>query len=238
MNKINSVTHIFFDLDGTLYNSKKLKVCIFLKFFSSLIISFNFLDFVRDFKLIYYYRKELENLRYFQFNNNQNVFDTHIETISLKLKIKREIVFKVIDLWFNQIPLRYLSNCMPTDVQTTLSELKKRGYKLGILSDYFAIDKLSSMNILTYFDSVVSSQDIESNGYKPHNNGINRLMKKTNAVASQCCYVGDRIDCDVLTSHINNILPILLSTKNSKISNIPTSYIKINSLKDLLTAFR
>ena len=238
MNKIDSVTHIFFDLDGTLYNSKKLKLYISLKFFSQFFNLFKFFKLIRDFRLIYYYRRELENLRDSKFNNMQNVFDTHIEKVSFKLNIKREIVFKIINLWFNQIPLRYLSKCMPTYVQTTLSELKKRGYKLGILSDYLAIDKLSSMKILTYFDSVVSSQDTESNGYKPNNNGIKRLIKKTNSVAYQCCYVGDRKDCDVLTSHINNVLPILLSTKHSQTFNNQTSYIKINSLKDLLTMFR
>jgi FMN phosphatase YigB (HAD superfamily) len=77
-----------------------------------------------------------------------------------------------------------------------LRQAKERGYRLGVLSDYPAAEKLSAMGILEYFDAVVSSDD-ESVGYlKPHPRGLQTCLQQL-SVQPQSLYVGDRADVDL-----------------------------------------
>jgi FMN phosphatase YigB (HAD superfamily) len=74
---------------------------------------------------------------------------------------------------------------------------KRRGIRLGALSDYPAAEKLAALGIGKYFDAVVSSQDREVGLLKPHPRGLMNCLQQLDVEPGRCIYIGDRVDVDL-----------------------------------------
>lgn len=81
----------------------------------------------------------------------------------------------------------------------TLSYMKDKGYRLGILSNGFKevqYAKLSSSGIASMFDIIVLSDEIDIN--KPDKRIFDHALCKAGALASESVIIGDNADTDIL----------------------------------------
>ena len=86
-------------------------------------------------------------------------------------------------------------------VVALLSELRRRGIKLGLLSDGYQPGqrrKLAALGLRRYFDAIVFTEDIGRSAWKPSPRGFVRIRGKL-GVPHECCgYVGDNPGKDFL----------------------------------------
>lgn len=84
-------------------------------------------------------------------------------------------------------------------VRETLIELKKRGFKLGIVSDATSIhvyERLYGMGIVNFFDVVVSHTD--THRYKPAKKNFHLAISRLKLKPENCIMVGDWIKGDII----------------------------------------
>lgn len=96
------------------------------------------------------------------------------------------------------------------DVATTLDELKKRGLKLGLISN---IEKdmtatLDKLGLSSRLDIVVTSQDA---GFtKPHKEIFQYALKKAGVKPAEAVYIGDQYQVDIIGAKQAGMKGVLL----------------------------
>lgn len=118
------------------------------------------------------------------------------------------------------------------DVVDSLSELKRRGVKLIVLSDSdsdILLAELKRLNIYKYFDGFVISGDIKA--YKPASKIINKALQYYNSDIKGLYMVGNS-DMDILSAEKMKAKSVIINRSNKELS-YKCDY-TINSLKELL----
>jgi putative hydrolase of the HAD superfamily len=95
-------------------------------------------------------------------------------------------------------------------VSSTLEELRKRGYKLAILSDAPRIQawiRLTAMGIHDKFDAVITFDDTKEK--KPSRKPFLLAMKKLRVSPKECVMVGDSIKRDLKTAKKLGMITVL-----------------------------
>jgi HAD superfamily hydrolase (TIGR01509 family) len=190
---LNNIQAIVFDVDGTLYPQRPLRMRILLElaaqFAKKPAIQF------RTLKVLRAYRKAHELAR----TNRSDVTAQRLQLcIASELSGEHpEFVEGSVREWFQHRPLRHLKAVLYPDLVALLRQARAHGIRLGVMSDYPAVDKLSALGIIDYFDAIVSSHD-ESVGYlKPHPRGLQTCLRKLAVQPGQSLYIGDRADVDL-----------------------------------------
>jgi len=109
--------------------------------------------------------------------------------------ISEELMF-YIETWYYKRELR-------PNVPQVLAEIRKMGLKIGMISNVKSKDSvpgnLIKYGLRDYFDPIVLSCEYERR--KPDPAIFHYAARLANVPVSQCCYVGDRIQRDVLGAH-------------------------------------
>ncbi len=197
---------IVFDVDGTLYDQKLLRILVAGRLFLAFIAAPK--KFSYEFKVIREFRKIQEELR----KNDSNVINetTQVKLTSEKLKLDYDYVFKIINKWFNIIPLPLISICKRNGLTETFSKLSVEGYKLGLFSDYSSEDKAEVLGIKKFLKAIVCSSDPDVGKFKPSSIGFIRVAEKLNLETNEIIYVGDRVDVDVAGAENAGMIPLLI----------------------------
>jgi putative hydrolase of the HAD superfamily len=146
-----------------------------------------------------------------------------------KLGITENTVFlaeKIDELWWD------CSHVQPfSDVEPTLSQLKSRGLKLGLVSNGFTKDLnhiLGELGLKKWFDAVVC---IEScNCAKPDKEIFLYALDKLGVEPSEAVFVGDSVEQDYEGAFNVGIRPFLVDRDGKH----PSHFNKIASLTELL----
>lgn len=99
------------------------------------------------------------------------------------------------------------------DTHRVLSELKRRRFKLGLLTNSFLPmwvrdAELESYDLLDYWDARISAADV---GYlKPHKKIFLKLLQQLDTEASQAIFVGDRPQNDIYGANEVGMVSILM----------------------------
>jgi putative hydrolase of the HAD superfamily len=95
-----------------------------------------------------------------------------------------------------------------------LSELKRKGYELGIISNNTdeIIDRMRILNLTEYFGTITYSQ--EAGSEKPNPATFKLALSRTGKHPSECLHVGDSFEEDVVGAINSGIQPILLDRQN------------------------
>ena len=118
------------------------------------------------------------------------------------------------------------------DVEATLKGLKRRGFKLGIISNWDATleQLMRSMGYLPYFDDVVASAAV---GYrKPDSVVFELALERMGVDAAHAYHVGDLPEADGDGAARAGIHPIIIDRKNRFQGN---PYDTIHVLTDLVS---
>src|SRR3989344_7477057 len=119
------------------------------------------------------------------------------------------------------------------DVINTLSYLKKKKYKLGLLSNMHSPYKKSfyGLNLNKFFDAVCFSDEIGAK--KPNSSAYSSMISRLGLplYRSGILFVGDEPSNDAIVPRESEGVPALLLDRENKHKNIPY---RIQSLTDLI----
>ncbi|MCW8802218.1 MAG: HAD family hydrolase [Candidatus Bathyarchaeota archaeon] len=163
-------------------------------------------------------------------NKRQEFWTNYNAALIKKLGITENVVFlasQIDELWwrFSQV------EAFP-DVEPTLSELKARGLKVGLVSNAFQKDLdhvLGELDLKKWFDSVVCIDSC--NCAKPNKEIFLYALDKLQISPNEAVFVGNSIMQDYDGAFAVGIRPFLID-REQKLSS---QYNTINSLTDLLT---
>jgi pyrophosphatase PpaX len=121
----------------------------------------------------------------------------------------------------------------------TIRELKRKGYKLGVVSsgsECRVSRELVEADLASCFEAIICNEQMEKK--KPHPEGLETAMRQLGSIRESCGYVGDSPD-DIEMGKRANMLTVGVR------SDYPTSWklesqnpdIFINSLTELLKHF-
>ena len=187
-----ALTAIAFDLDATLYYQRRLRVWMLAKLLSGFIA--HPLQQLQVVKFLTAYRVAHENLRGDE--PDESIDKKQLRLACAQAGIAVPLGQAILAKWFFEIPCTILSKTLRPGGDVVLSVLRSFGYRLGLYSDYPAVEKLKALELLQFFDAVVSSQDGEVNALKPNPKGLLVCLEKLGAQKENSLYVGDRADVD------------------------------------------
>jgi putative hydrolase of the HAD superfamily len=193
---IKKYTHIFFDLDNTLWNFEKNSESAMLVTFNHFNIgelSINFNDFFKSYSkhnhdLWAKYRKKEVGKKELIKSRFQNTF--------LELGVKGIEPEKMNDFYLNEMPKQ---NKLFDGVLETLQYLKGRNYKMNIITNGFREvqnQKLEKSGLMPFFGKVFTSEEIKCP--KPNREIFEHAVKSVNAKKKTSIMVGDVWEVDVL----------------------------------------
>ncbi|MGV8169208.1 MAG: HAD family hydrolase [Candidatus Nanoarchaeia archaeon] len=209
---------IIFDLWGTVVEtgvvpSPSRQVRYFLR------VQQSFSDFIVAFEHSFMTKK---------FNSLQEAFEQVVKDFNLR--IPGFVYEKLVGTWNKNA---ILSKMFP-DVEEVLKELKKRGYKLYLLSnvDQFSFEQVNEKFKLTeLFDKVYPSY--ETGLLKANPEAYKQILKENKLKEADVVMVGDSLDSDVKSAEKAGIKGILIDRRDTRDAED-----KIISLSQLLDMFK
>lgn len=118
------------------------------------------------------------------------------------------------------------------DVEACLKGLKRRGFRLGVISNWDATleNLIRSLGLLPYFDEVIASAAVGSR--KPHRAVFEIALERMGVTADEAVHVGDLPEADGDGANTAGIRPIIIDRKNA-LSDCP--YERVTVLSDLVS---
>jgi len=163
-------------------------------------------------------------------NRRKEIWTNYNVHILEKLGVKEKRVFlaeQIDELWWECSHLQVYP-----DVEPTLSRLRAKGLKLGLVSNGFKQDLqhvLGELGLKKWFDAVVC---IEScNCAKPNKEIFLYALDKLGVEANEAVFIGDSVEQDYDGAFNVGIRPFLIDREGKH----PSHFNKIASLTDLLT---
>jgi 2-haloalkanoic acid dehalogenase type II len=163
-------------------------------------------------------------------NRRKDFWTNYNVSLLEKLGIEENIVFlaeKIDELWWVCSHLQVYS-----DVEPTLSQLRTKGLKLGLVSNGFKQDLdyvLGEVGLKKWFDAVVCIDSC--NCAKPAKEIFLYALDKLGVKPSEALFVGDSVVHDYEGASNAGIKPLLIDREGK----IQGRYDKIASLTELLT---
>ena len=199
---------VLFDLDGTLYDQRKLRWRVAWLLLRS-VAAFRLGP--RRIAVLRAYRRETERLRDTKLPAGQTLARHHAQRVADALGVPADFVEATFRTWMIDHALPLVRQCVWPEARDTLEKLRGAGYRLGVLSDYPVHEKLAALGLADCFGAVLSCQDPDSDGYKPHCNGFHRLAAALGSEPKSCIYVGDRLPYDIAGARAAGMRAIWLS---------------------------
>ncbi|CAG9623192.1 HAD family hydrolase [Sutcliffiella rhizosphaerae] len=217
---------IFFDIDATLLDHEKAEQLAASAFF------INNLEELPFSKAIFVKRWFDLSIKYFdKFLANEISFQEQ-RRFRIKELFGNHLTNKQADDKFNEYLAFYKENwSVFEDVIPCLDHFKAQRKRLGIISngDYNQqIEKLTQLNILNYFDCIVSSSEIGIS--KPKEAIFTHACEIAEVQIHETFYIGDRLDIDAISSSNAGMKGIWLN-RNNKLSH--PDVIVIHNLSEL-----
>lgn len=178
---------VVFDVDGTLYDQKKLRLTMMFQLFKHAVTTLD----ISIFPIIKHYRKIRETL------GDEEVFDFEAKLVKKTSEITGQAesrVVAVINEWIETRPLPYLSAARYDGLLSLFTAIKQQHKTLGILSDYRATAKVNALGLAA--DLVVSAQDDDVNVLKPHPKGLEAIANEAGVEMDRVILIGDRDERD------------------------------------------
>jgi FMN phosphatase YigB (HAD superfamily) len=224
------LTTIVFDVDGTLYRQGGLRRAMLLRLLRHAVSNPGAA--IATFRVLRAYRRAQEHLRGVPVQGG-------LAAAQLRFACERsgqteDVVAKIVAQWMDVEPLGLLRRFVEPALPGLLAAARRRGLRLGVLSDYPAAAKLEAMQLAEFFDVVVSAQDEAVNCFKPDPAGLAHVLRKLNAHPSQALYVGDRHEVDGAVARAAGVPCIIIGRRGRSTSSeawLPVSdYGKLHSM--------
>ncbi|MBA2704236.1 MAG: HAD family hydrolase [Blastocatellia bacterium] len=207
-----SIDTLLFDWDGTVVDSAQLGLTAFEQSFAALGIPFDHEAYAR-------------------------VYSPNWYSIYEALGLPRELWQKADDLWVHHYGEQIAQPI--AGAQETINELKRKGYRLGVVSsgtECRVVREISELGLESIFEIVICNEQMTNK--KPHPEGLDTALRSLGCKCEHAAYVGDSPE-DIEMGKRANMLTVGVR------SDYPTSWklesqgpdILLNSLNELLNHF-
>lgn len=201
----NEIRLVVFDVDGTLYDQRGLRLCMLREMILFSLKNFE-IEFIKILRIYRQVREELGDAQHKDFEQ---------ELVARTAKIvgcSEERVRSTAEEWLERRPLRHLIRYRYPGLPELFSKLRAQGKKIGIFSDYPAQRKLEALNLEA--DVIVCATDSDIGVLKPHPKGMLVLMLKMVAKPEETILIGDRTERDGLAAQTANVRVLIRSGKS------------------------
>ena len=109
---------------------------------------------------------------------------------------------------------KMLWSIFPSSVRKVIVELRKKGYKVGVISnsDGRLVNQLKSLKVYDLFDAVIDSREVGVE--KPNPQIFEIAMKRLKVTPQESIYVGDLYSIDIIPAQKMGIRAILFDPGN------------------------
>jgi HAD superfamily hydrolase (TIGR01549 family) len=192
LNPAGRVRAVLFDLDGTLYRQKPMRVLMALEL-ATLAVRHP-LQAPVSWRVLSEFRKAQEALRGRE-TSRGGAFE-QLELTARRTGLSVDRVEAIVIEWMIERPLKYMVRCRAEGLVPLLDFLSERGIKVGVLSDYPPELKLQALGVAGRFSVVLCATDPEIGKFKPHPSGFLVASARWQVDPSEVLVVGDRPDAD------------------------------------------
>lgn len=183
---LNQYDALIFDIDGTLYNQKKMRLKM-IKY----LLKFYFVHWShwKDLLVIMYFRKVREQECY-----RDKTIDQQYELVAERYSKTAEYVKQVISKWMYEEPLRFIKESVYPEIVSIWREKQKNGALIIVYSDYPASDKLKTIGLKA--DRIFSADMEEIQELKPSKKAMKLILQEMGIDVNCTAYIGDRYEKD------------------------------------------
>ncbi len=179
-----NVKGVIFDVDGTLYDQRTLRLKMLRVLGGHLLAEGHAFHEVR---VLRHFRKVRE---YLADKELSEVSEHQLVLVAGKMSIAPQEVANIVEKWIYTKPLKFIEACRFPMVDSFFEALRKRGIKIGIFSDYPIENKMAALGL--HADAVCYSLEPDVNRFKPQTAGLQKLVKKMGLDGPECLFIGDR----------------------------------------------
>lgn len=188
MTRLSWVRAVIFDVDGTLYDQRRVKARILFDASGRLVRKHLCLT---DLKVLYHFgrireylsRAPVPHLEDQQYNLTASAVRTPVQRVKT-----------IVTEWLLEKPLSYLPAYRLPGTLELFQALKTYGFRIGIFSDYPPKEKIAALGLQA--DQVSCATDPDVDALKPDPRGLVRLAGRLGVRVEQCLMVGNRDDKD------------------------------------------
>lgn len=201
----DGVTLVVFDVDGTLYDQRGLRLCMLREMLLFAMRS-RTVEFIKILRVYRHLREQLGD------SLQENFEQELIARTATLVGCSAEQVQITAEEWLERRPLRHLIRYRYAGLPELFRYLRRQGKQIGILSDYPAREKLAAMELEA--DVIVCATDKDVQVLKPHPKGLEILMQRAAARAGETVMIGDRAERDGLAARAANVRVLIRSRKS------------------------
>lgn len=199
---------LLFDVDGTLYRQKPLRRAMALRLISHYLL--RPMGALRTARILSAYRGAQEDLRKGS-RPEGSIAEAQLRMAAERAGAGLEEVANCVARWMEQEPLALLPRFLQPGLMELLNAACERGLRLGVVSDYPAVEKLRALGIAQHFEVVVTAQEPEVNAFKPDPTGLKVALQRLGIASQEVLYVGDRPEVDAVAACAAGIPCVILT---------------------------
>ncbi len=189
-----------FDVDGTLYPNYQMFLCSIPSLLAAP-------------RLMYHFGKVRREIRTIVYDEELHVKQARL--LSARMGISQEKALDRMEYHLYRRWERSFHCIRPfSHVRETLTALRHRGCKLGVLSDFPIGNKLHYLGVEDLFDCAITSE--ESGYLKPHRIPFLQLANKLEAAPEEILYVGNSYRYDIIGASAAGMRTAWLTRKMDK----------------------
>jgi putative hydrolase of the HAD superfamily len=193
-----------FDVDGTLYDQKKLRRRMAGALLRHTVVTGG-VDTVMILRSYRKWREELAEQEVHQFE------DILTNRLAVRYGRSKAQIEALVSAWMELKPLPYLKRYRRPGLKELFARLREAGKTIAVLSDYPAQDKLARLELDA--DIVVSARDPDVDVLKPHPRGIQQVMQIAGVAPEATVMIGDRAERDGEMARRAGVRALVLSQK-------------------------
>lgn len=184
---------VVFDVDGTMYRLRPLQRAVQMHFLRG--HWHHPIEAWQVHRTVTAYRRATDTLRELP-GDDVSLKDRQIQIAARACSVSEEIVREFVGAWMEEEPLKFIKRHRVDGLMELLGELRERGVRLGVFSDFPARKKLRALEIDEFFDVVMSAHDTGIERFKPDPCGLRITLERLGVEAGETVYVGDRPSID------------------------------------------
>jgi len=157
------------------------------------------------------------------------IFDIALKKLGL---YNEKLIPKLVEIYRKHIPNLILY----PDAETVLYTLRKRGYKLGLMTDgnvEVQRNKVKALKIGDFFDCIVFSDEYGVEKRKPNPLPYQKAIKRLKIEPKEAFYVGDNPYKDFITAKKMGMVTVRILRGEYKNTNVSVLYDADHSINDL-----
>lgn len=220
--KINwyKIKVVIFDVDGTLYDQRKLRMYMLMKLLGYYIMK---PQRSQELKILKDFRREREKRAS---DTEKDIENSQYIWAAQASGVSPEQVRSVVEKWIFSIPLKYIPYCRLPGILEFFNNLHKHGIATAIFSDYPAKKKVDVLGLIP--NCIVCSTDRNVDRLKPDPMGLFVIVETLGVSVEECLFIGDRDDHDGECARKAGMRYIILGRKSSGTEHRIRSYHELN----------